>query len=86
MLCTIWYYLCHSKKLKNNDGECSFTKSPRWVFLMFLKLYKWYQIDKSIPYEFRDMFLPSGGQNKSDDGRSITRNVASLHTFTNDVS
>ena len=65
--------------------KCYFTKSPRWVFLIFLKLYKWYQIAKSISYEFRDMFLPSGGQIRSDNGRSITRNVASLHTFANDV-
>ena len=31
---------------------CSFTKSntPSWVFLTFLKLYKWYQIAQSITY------------------------------------
>ena len=33
-------------------GERNFTKSntPPWVFFMFLKLYKWYQIAQRITY------------------------------------
>ena len=62
MRCAIWYHL-HNLKIKNvHEGVLllvkfqalvwNFTKSntPPWVFLTFLKLYKWYQIGQSITY------------------------------------
>ena len=52
------------KNVKNTHGEvllsvklqaktCNFTKSntPPWVFFMFFRLYKWYQIAQRISYE-----------------------------------
>ena len=41
-----------SVKLKAK--ACNFTKinTPPWVFFMFLKLYKWYQITQSITNVF----------------------------------
>ena len=53
--CEIWYYLYNLKNLKSTHGgalilvklkACNFTKinTPLWVFFMFFKLYKQYQI------------------------------------------
>ena len=35
-----------------NGNQCNFTKinTPPWVFFMFFKLYKWYQIAQRITY------------------------------------
>ena len=52
----IWYHLHNLKNVKNINGgvllleACNFTKSnsPLWVFLMFFKLHKWYQIAQSV--------------------------------------
>ena len=37
---------------------CSFTKSntPPWVVFMFLKLYKWYQIARSVTNKSKYLF------------------------------
>ena len=61
MLCAIWYRLYNLKKERSTQGgvihlvklqalACNFTKSITlpWVFLTFLKLYKWYQIVQSV--------------------------------------
>ena len=58
MLCAISYYLRNLKNVKNTHGKTSllvklpayFTKSktPLWVFFMFLKLYKWYQTAQKL--------------------------------------
>ena len=61
--CTIWYQFYKLKNVKNTHGGvlllvklqasvCNFSKSntPPWVFLTFLKLYKWYQIVQRITY------------------------------------
>ena len=63
MLCAIWYHLYNLKNVKNtHEGvllsvklqaeDCNFTKSntPPWVFFTFFKLYKWYQIARSVIY------------------------------------
>ena len=63
MRCAIWYYLYNFKNMKNSRRwvllleklqalACNFTKSntPPWLFFMFLKLYKWYQIAQHISY------------------------------------
>ena len=60
MLYAIWYHLYNSKKVKIIHGgvfllaklqtlTCNITKSstPSWVFLMFSKLCKWYQIEEN---------------------------------------
>ena len=56
MLCAIWYHLYNLKNVKNTHGgvlkparlaqACNVTKinTCRWVFFMFFKLCKWYQI------------------------------------------
>ena len=40
---------------------CNFTKSntPSWVFLTFLKFYKWYQIAQNITYVLFEMLIRS---------------------------
>ena len=40
--------------VKLKAKACNFTKinTPPWVFFMFLKLYKWYQITQSITNVF----------------------------------
>ena len=44
MCCAIWYHLYNLKKTpKNTHGN-----TPLWVFFMFFKLYKWYQIGQNI--------------------------------------
>ena len=61
MRCAIWYELHNLKNVKNTHGRvlllvklqveaCNFTKSnaPPWVFFMFFKLHKWYQITQRI--------------------------------------
>ena len=42
----------HPRWSPKEAEDCNFTKSntPSWVFLTFLKLYKWYQIAQSITY------------------------------------
>ena len=52
MLCAIWYHLINFKNVKNTHGgvlllvklQASKSNTPPWVFFMFFKLYKWYQI------------------------------------------
>ena len=57
ILCTIWYHLYNFKNAKSTHGvvllllklqvsACNFAKSNTlpWVFFMFFKVYKWYQI------------------------------------------
>ena len=63
MCYVIWYHLYDFKNVKNTHGEVlllvnfqakakarNFTKSNTspWVFFMFSKLYKWYQIAQRI--------------------------------------
>ena len=61
--CAIWYHLHNLKNVKNTYGgvlslvksqaeACNFTKinTPPWVFSMFFKLYKWYQIAQRIAF------------------------------------
>ena len=61
MRCAIWYHLYKLKNVKNTHGgvlllvsgwlkACNFTESntPPWVFFMFFKLCKWYQIAQRI--------------------------------------
>ena len=56
-------HLFNLRNLKNTHGEvlllvklqasaCNFNESstPSWVFFMFIKLYKWYQIAQRITY------------------------------------
>ena len=59
MLCAIWYNFHNLKMRKRPMKECYFdevagyfTKSntPQWVFFMYFKLYKRYQIAQSITY------------------------------------
>ena len=47
MLFTISYHLHNLKDVKTPMEECFF---PPWVFFMFFKLYKWYQIAQPISY------------------------------------
>ena len=67
MFCTIWYHWYNLKNVKNTHGGMlllvklqasarNFTKSntPPWVFFMFLKLYKCYQITQNITYSDLD--------------------------------
>ena len=64
MLCVIWYHSGNSKNVKNTYGRvlllvksqvpaCNFTKSntPPWLFLIFFKLHKQYQIAQSVTYQ-----------------------------------
>ena len=64
MLCVIWYHQGNSKNVKNTYGRvlllvksqvpaCNFTKSntPPWLFLIFFKLHKQYQIAQSVTYQ-----------------------------------
>ena len=59
MRCAIWHHLHNLKNMKNSHGRVfllvklqafSLTKSntPPWVFFVFFKLYKWYQIAQHI--------------------------------------
>ena len=61
MCCAIWYHSYNLKNVKSIHGRVlllaklqakawNFTKgnTPPWVFLKFLKLYKWYQIVQRI--------------------------------------
>ena len=61
MRCAIWYHLYNLKNAKKTHGgvsllvklqvlACNFTKISTlpWVFFMFFKLYKWYQIAQRI--------------------------------------
>ena len=55
MFSAIWYHLYNCEKYPlGNDTftACSFTKSNTspWVFSMFFKLYKWYQILQSVSF------------------------------------
>ena len=64
----IWYHLYNWKNVKNSlrgPKACNFTKSniDPWVFFIFFKLHKWYQIAQRISYiwdqlsiEFLDFF------------------------------
>ena len=52
---------------------CNFTKSntPSWVFFMFFKLYKWYQIAQNITYAINKNFnlpVPDGESALGGDG------------------
>ena len=49
-LYTICYHLYNLKNVKNTQGGVAKSNTPLWVFSMFLKLYKWYQIAQSITY------------------------------------
>ena len=59
-LCSIWYHLYNLKNGKNTHGRVLLlvtmlllvTKSNTrpWVFFMFFKLCKWYQIAQNITY------------------------------------
>ena len=64
MRCAIWYHLYNMKNAKNTHGgvlilvkfqasACNFTKinTPPWVFILFLKLHKWYLIAQRITYD-----------------------------------
>ena len=62
----IRYHLRNWKNVKNTYGKVlllaeawNFTKSntPSWVFFMFFKLNKWYQITQRFPYESPINFL-----------------------------
>ena len=55
MRCTIWYHLYNFKNVK----ACNFTKSntPPWVFFMFLKLYRLYQMVEIITYVYQTLVL-----------------------------
>ena len=57
MRCAIWYHSHNLKHVKNTDGgelllvklqaqayNLTKTNTPPWVFHMFFKLYKWYQL------------------------------------------
>ena len=70
MLCKIWYHLynlnCLKRKtcrgvllVKSKASTCNFTKSntPPWVFFMFPKLFKWYQIKQSSGQIVFDHFV-----------------------------
>ena len=53
--CAIWYHLCNLKNVKNIRGGVLILvklqakiNTPSWVFFMFFKLYKWYQIAQRI--------------------------------------
>ena len=63
VFCAIWYHLYNLKNVKNIHGgvfilinlqasACNFTESNTapWVFFTFFKLYKWYQIARSVSY------------------------------------
>ena len=65
MLCAIWYHWSNLKNVKNTHGGvlllvkfqtlvCNVTKSktPRWVFFTFYKLYIMYQIAQIINITF----------------------------------
>ena len=65
--CTVGYHLYNLKNMKNTDGgvlllvklqtkACNFTKSNTllWVFFMFFKLYKWYQIAQCMTYFLKE--------------------------------
>ena len=55
MHCTIWYHLYNFKNVKKTHVLLN----PPWVFFTFLKLYKWYQIEQSITYFVKTIFLSS---------------------------
>ena len=62
MFCAIWYHFYNLKNVENSHGGVlllvklqkayNFTKSntPPWMFFMFFKLYKCYQIAQSIAF------------------------------------
>ena len=63
-LCVIWHHLYNLKNMRNTYGgvlhlvklkaeASNFTESntPPWVFVMFFKLYKWYQMAQGISYK-----------------------------------
>ena len=72
----IWYHLCNLKNVKKTthggvlllvklQGEvCNFTKSntPPWVLFKFFKLYKWYQIARSVTFksEIENILISQG--------------------------
>ena len=85
MLCAVWYHLYNLKNVKSTHrGElrlakfqghtCNFTKSstPPCVFVMFFKLYKWYQIAQSI-----NIYLNACSKSSHSDLFSKTRAASS---------
>ena len=50
MFCAIWYHLYNLKNKKNTRGgvlllvKLQAFNTPPWVFFLFFKLYRWYQI------------------------------------------
>ena len=48
----IWYHLHILKSVKNTHGGVLILVTPPWVFFMFFKLSKWYQIAQRITYTY----------------------------------
>ena len=52
MLCAISYHLCNFKNVKKHPWRSvtfsTKSNTPPWVFFMFFKLHKWYQIAQLI--------------------------------------
>ena len=77
MFCAIWYHFYNLKNVENSHGGVlllvklqkayNFTKSntPPWMFFMFFKLYKWYQIAQRI----KPLRIPNVARKWSFDGR-----------------
>ena len=62
MFCAIWYHLYNLKNTKNTCvGVLLLVKlqdsTPPWVFFMFFKLYKWYQVPQNITYLSSDSIV-----------------------------
>ena len=87
MLCAISYHLCNFKNVKKHPWRSvtfsTKSNTPPWVFFMFFKLHKWYQIAQRIKFEILQQASPWLGINFNMlNFNPLTTNFSTFHIET----